>query len=50
MASETQRFRELIEADEIVIQPGIYDGYSARLERRATATRKAAKYVAEAIG
>ncbi len=31
MASKTQRFRQLIEADEILIQPGIYDGGSARL-------------------
>jgi 2-methylisocitrate lyase-like PEP mutase family enzyme len=31
MASKTQRFRQLIEADEILIQPGIYDGFSARL-------------------
>jgi hypothetical protein len=61
MASEIQRFRELMKPDEIVIQPSIYDGYSAGLEKRAiairemeqrflTATRKAAKYVTEAIG
>ncbi len=31
MASKTQRFRQLIEAPEILIQPGIYDGFSARL-------------------
>jgi 2-methylisocitrate lyase-like PEP mutase family enzyme len=31
MASKTQRFRRLIEAEEILIQPGIYDGFSARL-------------------
>lgn len=31
MTSKTQRFRELIEAEEILIQPGIYDGFSARL-------------------
>jgi hypothetical protein len=31
MATKTQRFRQLIEADEILIQPGIYDGFSARL-------------------
>jgi 2-methylisocitrate lyase-like PEP mutase family enzyme len=31
MASKTQRFRQLIEAEEILIQPGIYDGFSARL-------------------
>ncbi len=31
MTSKTQRFRSLIEAEEILIQPGIYDGFSARL-------------------
>ena len=31
MASKTRRFRQLIEADEILIQPDIYDGVSARL-------------------
>jgi 2-methylisocitrate lyase-like PEP mutase family enzyme len=31
MVSKTQRFHQLIEAEEILIQPGIYDGFSARL-------------------
>ncbi len=31
MASKSRRFRQLIEAEEILIQPGIYDGFSARL-------------------
>lgn len=31
MASKTQRFRQLIEAEEILVQPGVYDGFSARL-------------------
>ena len=31
MATKTQRFRQLIEAEEILIQPGVYDGFSARL-------------------
>lgn len=31
MASKTQRFRGLIEVDEILILPGVYDGFSARL-------------------
>ena len=30
MASTTQRFRELIKADEVLTQPGIYDWRSAR--------------------
>jgi 2-methylisocitrate lyase-like PEP mutase family enzyme len=34
MASMTQRFRQLIEADEILIQPGIHHGSSARLVER----------------
>jgi 2-methylisocitrate lyase-like PEP mutase family enzyme len=34
MASKTQRFRALIEAPEILIQPGIYDGFSARLAQQ----------------
>jgi 2-methylisocitrate lyase-like PEP mutase family enzyme len=28
---ETTRFRQLIEAEEILVQPGVYDGFSARL-------------------
>lgn len=28
---KTTRFRQLIEAEEILIQPGVYDGFSARL-------------------
>jgi 2-methylisocitrate lyase-like PEP mutase family enzyme len=28
---KTTRFRQLIEADEILVQPGVYDGFSARL-------------------
>ncbi len=31
MTSKTTRFRQLIEAKEILIQPGVYDGFSARL-------------------
>ncbi len=31
MATKTQRFRALIEAQEILVQPGVYDGFSARL-------------------
>src|SRR5438552_2056549 len=31
MATNTQRFRQLIEVSEILIQPGIHDGFSARL-------------------
>jgi len=31
MVSKTQRSRQLIEAPEILIQPGIHDGFSARL-------------------
>jgi 2-methylisocitrate lyase-like PEP mutase family enzyme len=31
MATTTRLARELIEADEILVQPGIYDGFSARL-------------------
>ena len=31
MPSKTRQFRELIEAEEILVQPGIYDGFSARL-------------------
>ena len=34
MASKTQRFRALIEAGEILAQPGIYDGFGARLVRQ----------------
>lgn len=32
---KTARFRELLKADELLISPGIYDGYSARLVARA---------------
>jgi 2-methylisocitrate lyase-like PEP mutase family enzyme len=35
MASRCAQFRELINRPEILIQPGIYDGYSARLVERA---------------
>ena len=28
---KTTRFRQLIEAEEILVQPGVYDGFSARL-------------------
>ena len=28
---KTTLFRQLIEAEEILIQPGVYDGFSARL-------------------
>jgi 2-methylisocitrate lyase-like PEP mutase family enzyme len=31
MARKTTLFRQLIEAEEILIQPGVYDGFSARL-------------------
>jgi hypothetical protein len=31
MPSKSPRFRQLIEAEEIPIQPGIYDGCNARL-------------------
>jgi 2-methylisocitrate lyase-like PEP mutase family enzyme len=31
MTRKTTRFRQLIEAEDILIQPGIYDGFSARL-------------------
>jgi 2-methylisocitrate lyase-like PEP mutase family enzyme len=31
MVRKTTRFRQLIEAEEILIQPGVYDGFSARL-------------------
>jgi 2-methylisocitrate lyase-like PEP mutase family enzyme len=34
MPIKTQRFRQLIEAPKILIQPGIYDGFSARLVQR----------------
>lgn len=35
MASRGAQFRELINRPEILVQPGIYDGYSARLIERA---------------
>ena len=35
MASKGQQFKDLINAPEIVIQPGVYDGYSARLVEQA---------------
>ena len=46
MASKTQRFRELIEAEEIVIQPGVYDGFNIRdMEQRfVTKAQHEAKY------
>ena len=28
---KTTQFRQLIEAEEILVQPGVYDGFSARL-------------------
>ncbi len=31
MPTKVQRFRHLIEAPEVLIQPDIYDGFSARL-------------------
>ncbi|MDB5925166.1 MAG: hypothetical protein JWN13_4102, partial [Betaproteobacteria bacterium] len=31
MASKGKQFRALIEAPEILIMPGVYDGYTARL-------------------
>ena len=31
MKSKGRRFRELLEAPEIVVAPGIYDGFSARI-------------------
>ena len=31
MASKTQRFRQLNEAGAVLIQRGVYDGFSARL-------------------
>jgi 2-methylisocitrate lyase-like PEP mutase family enzyme len=35
MASKGRQFKALIQAPEILIQPGVYDGYSARLIERA---------------
>ena len=35
MASPGQRLRELIEAPGILVMPGIYDGFSARLVEAA---------------
>jgi 2-methylisocitrate lyase-like PEP mutase family enzyme len=34
MTTKTQRCRQLNEAPEILIQPGIYDGFSARLAQQ----------------
>ncbi len=34
MTSKTRRFRELIEAEQIVVLPGVYDGFSARLAQQ----------------
>ena len=31
MTTKTKLFRQLIEAPEILVQPGVYDGFSARL-------------------
>jgi 2-methylisocitrate lyase-like PEP mutase family enzyme len=28
---KTTRFRQLIEAEDVLVQPGVYDGFSARL-------------------
>jgi hypothetical protein len=47
MASKTQRFRQLIEAEEILIQPGICDEFGTikDMEQRfLTAAQKQAKY------
>jgi len=35
MVSKGRQFKELINAPEILVQPGIYDGYSARLVERS---------------
>ena len=35
MASKGRQFKELINASEILVQPGVYDGYSARFAQRA---------------
>ena len=34
-ASKGRQFKDLLEAREILVQPGIYDGYSARLAQKA---------------
>ena len=46
MASKTQRLRELIEAVEILIQSGVYDGFNIRgVEQRfLTKAQHEAKY------
>lgn len=31
MASKTAQFRELLRSDELIVAPGVYDGYSLRL-------------------
>ena len=35
MASKGKQFKDLIHSGKIVIQPGVYDGYSARLVEAA---------------
>ena len=35
MASKGRQFKDLMNAPEILIQPGIYDGYTARLVERS---------------
>ena len=35
MASKGRQFKDLMNAPEILIQPGIYDGYTARLIEHA---------------
>jgi len=35
MSSKARRFRELLEAPEILVAPGVYDGFSARLVERS---------------
>jgi carboxyphosphoenolpyruvate mutase len=35
MKSKARRFRELLQAPEILVAPGIYDGFSARIVEQA---------------
>ena len=35
MASRGKQFKDLMYSNEILIQPGVYDGYSVRLIERA---------------
>ena len=39
MASPGKQFKDLMYAPEILIQPGIYDGYTARLVEHAVSRR-----------